>query len=174
MFYNCKSLKDIVLGDQLTSIGDYCFWGCESLKSVVIPNSVTELLDGCFEGCTNVETLTIGSGVNWTGDRAFANCKNLLDVYCYATKVPVSSNTFEGSYISYTVLHVPASAIEDYRTAYNWKDFGRIEALGETAVRGIKADMGSDDSPYYSLGGTRVAQPGKGLYIKNGRKVIVK
>ena len=174
MFYNCKSLKDIVLGDQLTSIGDYCFWGCESLKSVVIPNSVTEILDRCFEGCTNMETLTIGSSVNWTGDRAFANCKNLLDVYCYATKVPVSSNTYEGSYISYTVLHVPASAIEGYRTAYNWKDFGRIEAIGETAIKDVRIMEGESNAPYYDLNGMRIAQPRKGIYIKNGKKVVVK
>lgn len=122
-----------------------------------------------------METLTLGSGINWIEQWAFSNCRSLVDVYCHAAAVPVAfDNVFEGSYISYTVLHVPASAKADYGASYPWNQFGRIDAIGETAIRGIKADEAMQDTPYYSLGGMRVAQPGKGVYIKGGRKVIVK
>ena len=175
VFENCVSLKDITLNENLQTLGWLCFAGCKGFRSVVIPNSVTRIFQDCFQECSFMETLTLGSGIEWIEQRAFANCRSLVDVYCHAAMVPeVFENTFIGSYISYTVLHVPASAVENYRTAYYWKDFGRIDAIGETTIRGIKADMGAEDSPYYSLDGMRVAQPGKGLYIKDGRKVIVK
>ena len=48
-------------------------------------------------------------------------------------------------------------------------------AIGEDpdAIKGIKQ---SDDSKteYYDLTGRRVYQPQKGLYIKNGKKVMMK
>lgn len=122
-----------------------------------------------------METLTLGNGVNWIEQWAISNCRSLVDVYCHAAAVPVAfDDSFEGSYISYTVLHVPDSAKEEYSATYPWNQFGRIDAIGETAIRDVKADLGSQGSSYYSLGGARVAKPGKGLYIKDGRKVIVK
>jgi hypothetical protein len=41
---------------------------------------------------------------------------------------------------------------------------------------GISEVMVTDQEPdvYYSLQGQRVGNPGKGLYIKNGKKVIVR
>jgi hypothetical protein len=41
-----------------------------------------------------------------------------------------------------------------------------------TGIKLIKAQ--NDDDAYYNLGGQRVETPAKGLYIKNGKKVIVK
>ncbi len=43
---------------------------------------------------------------------------------------------------------------------------------GTTAIRETK--QSKDDSAYYTLQGQRVENPGKGLYIKNGKKVVIK
>ncbi|MBQ8065172.1 MAG: hypothetical protein IJ200_05905 [Prevotella sp.] len=42
-----------------------------------------------------------------------------------------------------------------------------------TAVEGVKA-VNAQENVYYNLAGQRVAQPAKGLYIVNGKKVIMK
>lgn len=53
-------------------------------------------------------------------------------MYCYAESLPsTESNAFEGSYIEYSTLHVPASAIESYRTTAPWSGFGKIVALDD-------------------------------------------
>ena len=39
---------------------------------------------------------------------------------------------------------------------------------------GINADAAGEKDVYYNLQGVRVENPGKGLYIKNGKKVLVK
>lgn len=41
-----------------------------------------------------------------------------------------------------------------------------------TAIKNIK--VGADDNIYYDLQGRRILYPKKGLYIVNGKKVIIK
>ena len=43
-----------------------------------------------------------------------------------------------------------------------------------TGIEGIKADMSLEGAVIYDLNGKRVEKPGKGLYIVNGKKVIIK
>ena len=42
-FYNCKSLKSIVIPDSVKSIVENAFSGCESLTSIVIPGSAESI-----------------------------------------------------------------------------------------------------------------------------------
>jgi hypothetical protein len=50
-----------------------------------------------------------------------------------------------------------------------WFEEGETTAISE--VRGLKSDVRGE---YFNLNGQRVAQPTKGLYIVNGRKVVIK
>lgn len=43
-----------------------------------------------------------------------------------------------------------------------------------TGINTVKANTTKADNAYYTLSGVRVAKPAKGLYIHNGKKVIVK
>lgn len=46
---------------------------------------------------------------------------------------------------------------------------------GPTGIDGVKADAGTDDEPYYTLTGRRIAKPTqKGVYIHRGKKVVVR
>ena len=55
------------------------------------------------------------------------------------------------------------------RSFFFLDDEGETTSLNE--VRGLKADVRGE---FYNLNGQRVAQPSKGLYIVNGRKVVIK
>ena len=70
-FYNCTSLTSVTIPDSVTSIGDWVFSGCTSLTSVTIPDSVTSIGDRVFSVCTNLIDVTIGNGVTSVGDGAF-------------------------------------------------------------------------------------------------------
>ena len=63
---------------------------------------------------------------------------------------------------------------EEHRSNIGWFDI--VEYLGEnnitTGIRNFNA--GNQDVVYFDLQGRRVAVPGKGLYIANGKKVVLK
>ena len=64
------------------------------------------------------------------GESAFAYCPELLDVYCYAEKVPSTyGDTFNGSYPEYATLHVPDASIDSYKAKIPWSSFGKIVGL---------------------------------------------
>ena len=96
----------------MTSIGEDAFSGCSSLTSIIIGNSVTSI-----------------------GAHAFAGCEKLTDVYCYAEKIPSTwYDVFSNSPIEYATLHVPESAIEDYKKTFPWSRFGSITTLSGEVV----------------------------------------
>ena len=64
---------------------------------------------------------------------AFEACSGLLNVYCYAEKVPSTpGSVFNKSNINNATLHVPAGSIEAYKAAEPWKNFKNIVGLDGT------------------------------------------
>ena len=126
----CFGLTSIIIPNRVTSIEAEVFYECIGLTSVTIGNSVTSIGGNAFSGCSGLTSATIGSGVEYISSSAFAKCENLTDVYCLATSVPSTNATaFEESYPEYMTLHVPAEAINSYRTTAPWSSFGTIVTL---------------------------------------------
>ena len=76
-FNGCSSLTSVTIGESVTSIGEDAFEGCTSLTSVIIPNSVTSIGSYAFEDCSSLTSVTIGESVTSIGNSAFHNCSSL-------------------------------------------------------------------------------------------------
>ncbi len=175
-FASCKGLTSVSIGNSVTSIGDGAFTSCKGLTSVTIGNSVISVGDGAFQYCSSLTTVTIGNSVTSIGKCAFFNTM-LQHVYCYAEQVPwVDADAFPGS-IRKATLHVPAGSVNAYKNTSPWSYFGNIVALENgdpSGIEAIKNGEQKDNAPVYNLNGQHVDTPQKGIYIKNGRKVLMK
>lgn len=79
-FYNCYNLTSATISNSVTSIGRAGFAGCKSLTSMVIPNSVAFIGVGAFNECENLKNVTIPNGVTSIENDVFNSCYNLTNV----------------------------------------------------------------------------------------------
>ena len=131
-FYKCSSLTAITIPESVTSIGNYAFFNCSSLTTITIPedSKLTSIEKNAFYGCSSLTDITLPKSVIRIYSKAFANCPELTDVYCYAESVPsTNADAFDGSYPEYATLHVPAGAINSYKTTAPWSGFGTFETV---------------------------------------------
>ncbi|MGN1220331.1 MAG: leucine-rich repeat domain-containing protein, partial [Candidatus Cryptobacteroides sp.] len=134
-FDGCRSLTSVTIPNSVTSIGVYAFSECNSLTSLTIPNSVTSIGERTFSGCYSLTSLTIPNSVTSIGKSAFSSCRILENIYCFAENVPSTiDDAFYGANNENVTLHVPASAIEAYKTTEPWSAFGKIIPLEGTEV----------------------------------------
>ena len=68
------SIRDVIINEGVTTIGDRAFTSCMQLASVTIPNSVTSIGERAFYGCTFLASVTIPNSVTSIGERAFYGC----------------------------------------------------------------------------------------------------
>ena len=176
-FRYCSGLTSVTIPNSVTSIGNNAFAYCSGLTSVIIPNSVTSIWESTFYGCSRLTSVTIPNSVTSIQTNAFANCPELLDVYCYAEKVPSTrSNAFDGSYPEYATLHVPDASVDSYKATAPWSSFGKIVALTpeETGIDELKGENGKVKTEIFDLSGRRVQKGEKGIFIQNGKVVLVR
>lgn len=164
---------------QVTSIGRTTFSGCKGIKEIIIPNSVISIGSHAFSSCYSVESLTIGEGVKTIGEAAFNQCNSLRTVYVLAPWIPTTtvyySEFAEENWFQVT-LYVPEDLVDAYKESqlnyWNSVRDENIKPIGTTSITSLQ--MESMNGTYYSLDGIRVAQPRKGVYIQNGKKVVIK
>lgn len=91
-FFGCTSLSGVVLPDTVTAIGNDAFYCCTKLSSITIPSSITSIGNYAFEHCESLVSITIPENVTSIGYKAFADCTNLTGIWVNASNKNYSSD----------------------------------------------------------------------------------
>jgi hypothetical protein len=125
-------------------------------------------------GCSKLETVRLPKSITKIGHGAFAYCKSLKEFYLEATEVPTTNKqAFYDTKIENATLYVPESSVDLYKTTVPWSGFGKILPDPTTGIGKVEMQPGKSDA-FYNLNGHHVDNPSKGLYIHNGKKVVIK
>lgn len=147
-FRDCSALSSIDIPAGVTAIGNYAFSGCKSLVTMDLPAGLTGIGDYAFSGCFSLTSISIPEGVTSIGNGAFDTCLHLASVICRAENVPqLGSNVFKYVPLTKVTLYVPFSALEAYKAAYYWRDFGKILSINDIStfeVDGIWYNVNDD------------------------------
>ena len=145
-----ESISRVVIGDEITHVGDWAFQGCTALNSVTIGENVTSIGNGSFDNCTNdgftvltipnsVQTIGIdafsnnhlkyvcfGSGLTSIGMEAFMVCQDLEAIGVYASTPPTLGMEAFMACSNLATIYVPSSKIGDYKVANGWSDYAAM------------------------------------------------
>ena len=86
-FYNCSSLINIELPEDIPSLGSYTFYNCSSLTDVTIPENVTSIGEYAFYNCSGLTSITIPESITNIGNSAFSGCTGLTEINFNATNM---------------------------------------------------------------------------------------
>ena len=188
MFNNCTALTEMPELPS-TSLAEECYSGmfgnCTGLtKAHQLP--ATTLVQGCyrymFKNCTSLQAsplLPAPKLVDFCYEQMFSGCSSLSKVTCLINDF---NDAWWGIYywlsgVSPTGTFVMAKGMQS-----QWPvggEFGfpagwTIEEIGtETDIQTID-DHRRGAAPYYNLSGRYVASPSQGLYIYDGKKVLLR
>ena len=72
-FSDCSALTTVKMNECVSTIGKAAFLDCVSLQSIKVPNSVENIADAAFCGCNSLQNVYIGKNTKIIGARAFYN-----------------------------------------------------------------------------------------------------
>ena len=193
-FVGCKKLEYIYYSSNTSSWNpqrnEYSFYPnlfCKTLETTcgVLEDAFWKSITKSLEKLIIKET----SGSIFT---RIDNCENLKIIECHSVNPPLSRGTknvytytcigevtFEPYQWSTITLYVPRESLEKYYFDRVWGEIDNIYAIDEisndvsTSITSIPNNT-NENGIWYSLNGTKIDKPTKGVYIKNGKKYIVK
>ena len=173
-FSGCSGLTSITIPNSVTSIGNNAFSGCSGLTSITIPNSVTSIGNNAFSGCENIETLYISNAIESIGKNAFAGCKKIKEIKIGLEKpIRCNANIFADAVYDNATLYIPNGTKSLYEKREPWNLFFDIAETDFTGIDDIEAENGNVRN-VYDLQGRVVENPTEGIYIIDGKKVLIK
>ena len=170
-FRECTQLPNV--GIYAANIGSRAFYRCHKLQEVRIGNYVDYVAGDAFEECDWVQRLIIDrespEGFSWP-DYTKSFYPDDLTVYVKAAHLAEWQAKFpEWNFEDRSQLNMD-DLDDPSEPEMSWDDEGN----GETGVRSVTLSPAS--ATWYTVGGQRLnGQPTRpGLYISNGRKVVIR
>ena len=133
-FTSCDNLEEVTINSNAILSKGYSssnniknIFGTQ-VKQYLIGNTVTSIGNYAFSGCIGLTSVTIGNSVTSIGENAFAGCSGLSKVHSLNTTPPViTESTFDEETEQNASLLVPTGCHTIYWLHPYWENFITIE-----------------------------------------------
>lgn len=95
-FYECVSLKELVIPNGVETIGVRAFYGCTALWKVECPTTLHTIRESAFSGCDSLLSVTFGEGLTDIGINAFYGCDSLQTLLLPQSLTALPASCFAG------------------------------------------------------------------------------
>lgn len=124
--FTTAHMTKLTLGKNVKEIRDWAFGNNFYLKNLVIPDSVTTIGDSAFWGCVDLVSITFGTGLTTINGPCIGSSlfspSSLMLVYCKSIVPPTATGTIFAKTSNFTI-YVPKDSIRDYKTAIYWTEY---------------------------------------------------
>ena len=121
-----SSVKRVVLGEGVVSIGVWTFYKCDSLTSIHISKSVTSIGVASFAYCSRLMSVYISEGVTVIRSSMFLGCTSLSSIHIPESVTSIGTYTFQYC-TSLTSIHIPEGVtIINHYTFYNCSSLASV------------------------------------------------
>ncbi len=155
---NNEALTNLTL-ENITEIKNYAFYNCDSIKTVIIPNSVTSMGLYVFSYCDNIESMTIpfvGATASGTENAYFGYLFGKeSSYYNYNKNVPnslknviINSGTTIKDHAFYNCVSIESIGLPSELTSIGKSAFYSCKALNSIALGNNVNSIGTDAFKY--------------------------
>ena len=143
-----EEIQTVVIGDSVTSIGNWTFYDCSALMQASIPDGVTSI-GNCAFYCSALTQANIPKSVTSIGDNAFSNCEALTAIHVDAANTAYcSENGVLFNKDKTTLMQYPIGKTENTYTIPNGVTsigrmaFSNCSALTQVTIPGSVTSIG--------------------------------
>ena len=94
-FYSKSTLETLILGDSVTSIGNFAFEGCSGLTSITFFEGLTSIGASAFKGCSGLSSISLPDGVTSVGNSTFEGCSGLTSITFFEGLTSIRAYAFK-------------------------------------------------------------------------------
>ncbi|MBD5266170.1 MAG: leucine-rich repeat domain-containing protein [Bacteroides sp.] len=109
-FSNCSSLNNVIIGNNVETIGSRAFI-YSSIKEVIFGKNVTSISDHLFAECQNLSSVKLNPGIKIIPPRTFYHTESLIEINLHEGITELQEGAFDRSGISSISLPSTLSAI---------------------------------------------------------------
>ena len=144
-FAECPSLESVIIGNGVKTISGAAFAYCGSLETVIIGDGVKTIIGNAFRSCSSLKFVTIGNGIETMENDVFQGCASLVSV-TFLNETPPKFGDWVFVWSNVTMLYVPYTAIEAYKTVPQLSSYNILPLPGTSFAVKFNLDGGTQES----------------------------
>ncbi|MBQ5976651.1 MAG: leucine-rich repeat protein [Oscillospiraceae bacterium] len=157
-YFPVSTIKSIVVGSGVTTLGAFLFTGLAGATSVSLPTTLTEIGVQTFVNCYSLTSVTIPKNVTTINWSAFHGCTGLKEIRFLGHAPTIASNAFSG--VTATVYYYPVytwttDTMQQYGGTLTWSCDNKVGTnaywmlyeSGALTIGGAASGFATDDFP---------------------------